>query len=154
MGSKGTNLSSDQNQDGAKRGRKNANDPAIKTQEISDILGMDICLDSKYRPQKFEFPMHPDLKRQITDEIRKNRAIVVRGRRVRALFNYLYDKCDEEPWLTHNDDKITPQERVKVEKAKNACDIIREEANILWCTTGEFFCDTNGQRLFQVKYNF
>jgi len=91
---------------------------------------MEICLDSRFRPQKYEFPMHPDLKRQITDEIKKNRAIVVRGRRVRALFSYLYDKCDEEPWLTHNDASISAEERIRVDKAKKACDIIREDANI------------------------
>lgn len=67
---------------------------------MNDILGMSIILDTRYKPNVFEFPMHADLRLQITEEMKKNRGITVKGKRIANLFNFLYDKCDEEPHFT------------------------------------------------------
>ena len=42
--------------------------------------------------------------------MKKNRGITVKGKRIANLFNFLYDKCDEEPHFTQFDQSSNDHE--------------------------------------------
>lgn len=82
--------------------------------------------------------MSEELKKHITDELKKFRHFQIKGRRVRLLFSAT-DKIDEEPSFNFNDsNNINAEERIRMDASKRKCDEIREEGNISWLTTGEY----------------